>query len=231
MALPKIPDKYLQLNSAFQQLKCATGKLGIREIDVEGVLTGDSLSLLSLLKVIFFSPTRLRLQTVLSELYGLSPSLSDYKLAETIFRVCRFEFGMTLKLSVEQFLNGGNFTVKKIEFMTDLSNVVARRVGGLKNLKQNSASSSPKAKVVVEDSVKSPPKAFVRPSSSPPKSCPDTISQMKEIHESVSQLVQSVHQLEDRIGLSIEKIEARLQVVEGRLRIWDKLAPSLPTRE
>lgn len=187
---------------------------------------------MNLLKVIFFSPARADLQMLLSEKYGLSPVLTEYKLAETMFRICRLEFGMALKLSVEQFLNGGNFTVKKIELITDLSNVIAKRVGGSLKPKRDSESSNRMGNVVVEDGMKSPPKPFARPaSSSPSNSCPETIYQMNQIHESVSQLVQSVNQLEDRIGRSIENIEARLQVVEGRLRIWDKLAPSLPTRE
>jgi hypothetical protein len=210
--MTKVPDKYLELNSVFQQVKQALSRLGIRHLDVEGILTGDSVSFLNLIRLIFFSPVRADLASSLQVQYGLSPALSDYKLTETVFRILRNDFATPPKLSIEQFLNGGSFTVKKIELLTDLANHVLKRSGCLG--KPPRETPVPGQAVVVEEDRPVPHPMLTKDKS------------MDDLHASVVRLVTGVDQLETKLCRCIENLEARLQIVEGRLRIWDKLAPS-----
>jgi hypothetical protein len=213
----RIPDKYLHLNAVFQQLKVALSRIGIKQMDVEGILTGDSTAFINLLRLILFSPLRPHLASDLEARHNLTPTLSQYKFTETLFRVCRKNFNVPVRLTIEQFLNGGNYTVKKIEFVTDLCNYVFSYSGtGTAVAKPLPA---PKTMLVVEDTAQ----PAVRPISAGPS--PDTML-VEKIHKNVSQLVSSLKNLEEKVVGSLEDLEARMTVMEGRLRIWDKLGPT-----
>lgn len=209
----RIPEKYLHLNAVFQQLKLALSRVSIKQMDVEGILTGDSLAFISLIKLILFSPLRPQLASSLQTNHNLNSNLSDYKFTETLFRVCRKDFGVPVRLTIEQFLNGGNFTVKKIEFLTDLCNYVCANSFSPKPL------SPPKSFLVVEETAQ----PTVRPVSAEKKA--DNVL-VERIHQSVSQLVTSLKKLEDKVITSLEDLDARMSVMEGRLRIWEKLGPT-----
>ena len=214
--MQKVPEKYLQLNAVFQQLKSALSRHGIKQFDVEGILTGDTVAFLGLIRVILLP--RINLQTK----YTLSSDLSDYKFAETLFRICRKEFGIPVKLTIEQFLNCGNFTVKKIEFLIDLCN-------GLPDKSNNEAAATktiPRTKssiLVVEEETQ----PIIQPTVLPPDpKLSKNDDRIDAVHACVCRMGKSLSLLEDKVLTTLETIEARMSILEGRLRIWDKLGPT-----
>lgn len=223
-----VPEKYLQLNAAFQQLKTALHRIGVNQLDSEGLLTGDPMACMSVIRLIFFSPSRQTLTQHLVNQYGLSPASSDYKLIETTFRISRNEYACTPKISVEQFMNGGGFTVKKLEFLTNLTNLVADRLGAVCDsrftgvCKERTLYSQP---VVVEEEACSAPV----PVAFSGATCRDSkdSNQITKLFSSVYTLVDSIKSLDSRLASSFESLDARLCIVETRLRMTENLTPKI----
>jgi hypothetical protein len=149
---------------------------------------------------------------------GVRADLSDYKFTEAVFRTCKKDFGIPVRLTVEQFLNTGNFTLKKIEFVTDVCNFVLKRFANSSTdpLKKESP---PKSFLVVEEpNEPEVPRAVVAQTKSNDQQVLD------KIHDKVYRLVESLHDLECTFVTKLEDLEARMSIMEGRLRIWDQLS-------
>lgn len=205
-----VPEKYLQLSAAFQVLKSALGSVGIKQLDVEGILTGDTMAFISILRHLPLPPA----QTV----------NSDYKLVSGVFKFARSDLSLSPKLSVEQFLLSGSFTLRKMEFVTDLvqqlkqRNLIDRKYPFPTNVARESTPPLPSRlspSIVVEDEPDQCP--------SPVKSLPIEPLIEKLLH-SVHALSDSVAALESRLDSQFENVEAKIALLEGRLRIIDKLS-------
>ena len=229
----KVPDKYLELNAAFQKLKCTLHPMGVKVTDVEGVLTGNSEACVGILHQLFFAPKRTDLATHLLTTYGLAPTNSEFKLVSAVFRIARAEFGLLVKLSVEQFLNGGSFTLKKIEFLTDVAAAVSRRVG-LGDKRAISTNESKSRTLLQADRRWSMPAVVgeeEKPETAPrPTSASHDDDTEEKLHRAIDVVMDGVEsvqhvvgELAERIAANTESLEARLAIIEGRLRIWEKV--------
>lgn len=222
----RVPEKYLQLNAAFQQLRTVLGRLGIKHLEVEGLLTGDPITCIHVIQIIFFSPLRKHLAFEYLAKYGLSQSNSDFKLVDTVFRICRAELGISTRLSVEQFLNGGNFTVKRLELLTEIAIAIGKRCKC--TLKQedcnstHSENSQISRPVVVEEEDCIPP----QPINCEERTTVNKDDRMDSLLHATRSLHTTVRDLEEKFCCSLESLDARLCIVEGRLRILDKLQPA-----
>lgn len=222
----KVPEKYFQLNAAFQQLRTVLGRLGIKHIDVEGLLTGDPISCIHVIQMIFFSPVRSLLANDFLVKYGLAQSNSDYKLVDTVFRIARTDFSLTPRLSVEQFLNGGSFTVRRLELLTEIAIAISKRCTVKPDSQPDCLEHNINGSVLFEPKAVRPVVVEEDGESVPPKPvCIDGAK--KDVTENFLHVTKSLHsavkELEEKVCSSIESLDARLCIVEGRLRILDKL--------
>jgi hypothetical protein len=215
----RIPDKYLQLNASFQRLKGSLSSIGLKTFDVEGILTGDPMSFISLLQQLLFSPSRSEVFQPIVSRHGISPSMSDHRLVSSIFRMARSELGMCPSLSVEQFLLPESFTIKKIELVTELITLLKKSCS-LSPPDMTHRQSCPKTLVVEdEDERCGPPRPIPEVSTS-------VDALIEKLYEAVQQMAGSISELDCRIKSEFECIDARLSLLEGRLRLLDKLSVS-----
>jgi len=234
MTSSRVPEKYLQLNAAFQQLRTVLGRIGVKHLEIEGLLTGDPVACIHVLQSIFFSPLRANLANEFLSKYGLAQSNSDYKLVDTVFRIARTEFGITTRLSVEQFLNGGSFTVKRLELLTEIAISVGRRLNAVPAPAMDQGEKiqyvyqpEPKIRPVVveeEESVSPQPVCIHHDPNGFTGNVEKFLHAAKCLHSAVKEL-------EDKVCFNLESLDARLCIVEGRLRILDKLQPAQFARD
>lgn len=200
----KVPEKYLRLNASFRTMKSELVKLGISELDVEGCLSGACVSFVSVLRAIFFDPNR-PIRTL-----GVSPSASEVKFVEAVFRLSRAEWGCVAPLSADQFMQHGNFACKKMEFVTLLAKAVISRYPREESIP-----------AICEDL---PPKKV--PSPHPQDQLALLRSIVKEVADSISELTHQLGEVGDSMSIRFETLEARLSVMESKVGLVSALANS-----
>ena len=121
--------------------------------------------------------------------------MTDYRFVETVFRIVRTEFKVSLNLSVAQFLNSGNFALKKIQFISEVVRAVVSKLGPV--IKERRSGSCPQVSVIEEEVQAAPTPLVFTESRSP---CPVDMSE-----ETI------------RIGEMVEKIGLKIDVMEEKI--------------
>ena len=204
-----VSDKYLAIHASFQVLKKELSNLQITCIDIPGILSGSPMSFIHVCQEIFLSPGRPELRETCINTYRLSPAMTDYRFSDTILRIARTELGINPRLSTEQFLNNGNFVLRRIELLTDIAKAVYKREGIHRSEKVSS---------------------LPRPGSSS-GGCPDlshtvpsdqaTIACILDLIREISSKVIS---LDTKVTEKFEQIEARISLLETRFRVLSSIS-------
>jgi len=226
------PDKYLALHASFQIMKSELSKIGITHVDVPGVFSGSTVSFVGILQEIFLSRRNRSIQELCITKYRLSVGMTDLRFIETVFRISRCEFGLTSKLTADQFLHNGGFTMKKIEFLTS----IARAVGAGQESQQLAKYESrrPPSRTCNAPVMKTTCGGItcsVMSEESGIRTCPEphvTLDGLltEKILNLIAQVSEKVSMIDLKISDQIETISARMTLVEGRLRLFDKLGSS-----
>jgi hypothetical protein len=214
-----VPDKYLALHASFQVMKSELARIGISQIDVPGILSGTSVAYIGILQEIFFSNKYLKYLSINGDRgYRLSPGMTDLRFLETVFRISRAELGVSSKLQVEQFMSNGSFITKKIEFLTCLARAISRAPSVA--APTLSSTTQCQSSCIVEDTGRyETPIPHPQP---PTASCqPDPV--IHKILNLISEISKTIGQIDIKISNQIEALSARTTLIEGRLRIYEKV--------
>lgn len=208
MAPSGISDKYLALHASFQVLKKELWNLQITCIDIPGILSGSPLSFIHICQEIFLSPARPELRETCTNTYRLSSGMTDYRFCDTILRISRTELGLNPRLSTEQFLNNGNFVVRRIELLTDIARAVYKREG--KHRPERTPSTV----------------SLTRPGSSS-GGCPETpveSTTLRSIFDLIRDINSKVVAMDTKVTEKFEQLEARISLLETRFRVFSSMS-------
>ena len=201
-----ISDKYLALHASFQVLKKELARLQITCIDIPGILSGSAMSFIHVCQEIFLSPARRDLKETCTNLYRLSPAMTDFRFCDTILRIARTELGISPRLSTDQFLNNGNFILRRIELLTDIARAVYKREG------LSSSDLSEKSSTLPS-----------RPGSSSGGSPPDQSTALRSILDLIREINSKVVSIDNRVVEKFEKLEARICLLETRFKVFSSI--------
>jgi hypothetical protein len=195
-----ISDKYLALHASFQVLKKDLSRLQITCIDIPGILSGSPMSYILLCQEIFLSPARRELREICTQTYRLSPAMTDYRFCDTILRIARMELGLSSRLSTEQFLNNGNFIIRRIELLSDIAKAVYKREGYHEKVAVTCSTVTSGGSVSSMDP--------------PPSSMSTILDLIREINSKIISI-------DSKVTEKFETIQARLSILETRFKIFE----------
>lgn len=198
-----ISDKYLALHASFQVLKRELSRLQITCIDIPGILSGSPMSFIHLCQEIFLSPARRELRETCTNMYRLSAAMTDFRFCDTILRIARTELGINPRLSTDQFLNNGNFILRRIELLTDIARAVYKREG-------SSSNQSDKSSTILTTDVPQDPS---------PTALHSILDLIREINSKVISI-------DLKVTDKFEKLEARISLLETRFKVFNSITNS-----
>jgi hypothetical protein len=237
--MSRVPEKFLVLHARYSAMKSDLAKLDVTDIDTAGVLSGEGSSCVSILRDIFLS----RLPPTLLGSFHISPALSDAKLAESIYRFIRAELHVNPKLTVEQFLQNGAFTQRKIELVSEIARAVGKRFEKKREENEHRPDKPPEQclepRPPIDESVlPSPPEPFEKVESVPvgptlpvfsgiptlpvsPTVFPPSLD--SKVLELCLNLSKKLEYMDSKFTSSIESLENRITIIESRIRVQEKL--------
>jgi hypothetical protein len=246
--MSRVPEKFLVLHARYSAMKSDLAKLDVTDIDTAGVLSGEGSSCVSILRDIFLS----RLPPTLLGSFHISPALSDAKLAESIYRFIRAELHVNPKLTVEQFLQNGAFTQRKIELVSEIARAVGKRFEKKREENEHRPDKPPEQclepRPPIDESVLlSPPEPFEKVESIPVGPTLPVFSGVptlpvfsgvptlpvsptvfppsldSKVLELCLNLSKKLEYMDSKFTSSIESLENRITIIESRIRVQEKL--------